>query len=181
MKIVKFTDYIKEGFDDTPESLAELALKGIEKKILEMFPEEEEEESDDELISFSQAKDRGEKKEKAAKKITFADYGTQLADHKISRLSSSLTCRLDDGESSYTLIFFIDIKDAIPTDPEKDFTVEDIENCKVKIKKYNSAGMIENELPKKKIKISDIDEDLLIELKIEVDGENTEELSIETK
>jgi hypothetical protein len=180
MKIIKYTDYIKEAFEDTPETLAEQALKSIRKKIMDIFPEEEEEESEDEVISFSQAKKRGEEKEEKSKKITFADYGTKLVDADISRLASSLTCKLDDGDSIYTIIFFIDLKDAIQKDPSKDFSLDDIENCKIKIKKFKE-GEEPRELPKKTVKITDIDEEELIKLKIEIDGDDTEELVIETE
>ena len=181
MKIVKYTDYIKEGFAETPESLAEMALVKIKEKILAMFPEEQQEESEDEVISFSQARERGERKEKAKKKITFADYGTRLVDTEISRTASTLSCKLDDGENWYSLIFFIELTDAVPKDPAADFGVEDIEKCRVKMKRYNSADQKVGETTRKTMKIDDIDEEELVNLKIEVDGEETEELGIETE
>lgn len=181
MKIIKFTEYLREGMDETPESYAVLALKDIQEKIMKIFPEDNEESEEDEIISFSQAKIRGEKKSADDKKITFADYGTNLVNSEISRVASTLSCKLDDGENWYSLIFTIDLKDAVPKDPTKDFSSEDIENCKVKIKRYNSADQLIKELPKKTIKLDEIDEDMLVKLKIEVDGEETEELDIETK
>jgi hypothetical protein len=181
MKIIKFTEYLKEGMDETPESHAEQALKTIKEKIMKIFPEDSEEPEEDEIISFSQAKSKGEKKAAADKKISFADYGTSLVDAEISRIASTLSCKLDDGENWYSIIFTIDLKDAVQKDLTKDFGSEDIENCKVKIKRYNSADQLIKELPKKTVKVDEVDEDMLVKLKIEVDGEETEELDIETK
>lgn len=182
MKISKFLEYIKENMNDTPENYAEQALRSILEKIKKMFPEDEnQQETEDEVISFAQARAMGDKKEKDEKNLKFKDYGTRLVDIALSRTASTLTLKLEEENSWYSLIFMIDLKDAVPKDQSTDFTYEDIENCKVKFKRYNKADQIEGIPVEKTVKISDIDEDLLVELKIDVDGEETEGLGIETE
>ena len=58
MKITKFQDYIRENMNDTPEKYIEQALRDILDRIKKMFPEEEQEESEDEVISFAQARQK---------------------------------------------------------------------------------------------------------------------------
>ena len=72
----------------------------------------------------------------------------------------------------------IDIKDAVPT-ADEDFESSDIKDCKVKFVKYNNGDKIERKISKT-LAIDDIDEEKLIELKIEVDGDKVEGLGIET-
>jgi hypothetical protein len=43
MKIIKFTEFIKEEFQDTPESYIEMALKVLKRKIDKMFEFQEDE------------------------------------------------------------------------------------------------------------------------------------------
>lgn len=179
MKISKFLDYIRENINDTAEDFVEQALRGIRDKIQQMFPEEEQEESEDEVISFAQARQKGKEKEDAAKKLTFQDYGTILVDADLSRQAATLTITLEEAESWYKIYFMIDIKQAVPT-PDKDFSVDDIKDCRVKFVRYNNGDKIDREVSKT-VPMKDIDEELLVELKIEVDGAETEGLGIETE
>lgn len=180
MKIIKFQDYIRENMNDTPENYIGQALQDILDKINEMFPNDEAtEEPEDEVISFAQARERGAQQEEAQKKIKFADYGAVKRDDNLSRQSGTLTITIDEGENWYKIYFMIDLKSAVPA-PDKDFSYKDIKDCKVKFVKYNKADKIEREISKT-VAIADIDEDKLIELKIEVDGEEAEGLGIETE
>ena len=77
----------------------------------------------------------------------------------------------------------IDIKEALPKDATKDFKIEDIKMAYVKFKKYDSntddlIGQIT-----KNVEIKKIDEDFLIDLKIEIDDKfgEEEEFKIETE
>jgi hypothetical protein len=180
MKITKFQDYIRENMNDTPENYVEQALRSILDKINTMFPEDgNEEEPEDEIISFAQAKEKGKEKEETSKKITFADYGTLLVDSNISREAATLTVTLEEAEAWYKIYFMIDLKSAVPTS-DKDFSYEDIKDCRVKFVKYNNGDKIEREISKT-VTVADIDQEKLIDLKIEVDGEETEGLGIETE
>ena len=79
----------------------------------------------------------------------------------------------------------IDIKEAIPEDKEKDFDpLEDIKNCYIKFKKYDLDTFDILGQLSKNVKIKDIDEDFIIDLKIEIDDkfdESEDEFEIETE
>jgi hypothetical protein len=78
----------------------------------------------------------------------------------------------------------IEIKEGISKDPAKDFSFEDVENCFLKFKKYDLDTFEVIGQVTKNAKIADIDEDFLVDLKIELDdkfsGEG-ETLEIETE
>jgi hypothetical protein len=78
----------------------------------------------------------------------------------------------------------IDLKEALPKEKDVDFKLEDIKTAYIKFKKYDSStddviGQIT-----KNIEIKKIDEEFLIDLKIEIDeefGDEDESLEIETE
>jgi len=62
MKIRKFTEFINEEFNDTPESYIETALKQLQKKIGKMFEDQvdlEDEKENDKNPSIMKAKSKG--------------------------------------------------------------------------------------------------------------------------
>lgn len=179
MKITKFHEYIKETLNDTAEDYVEQALRDILDKINQMFPEDENEESEDELISFAQARKKGDEKAAAAKKINFKDYGAELIDANISRQSATLTVTIEEAEAWYKIYFMIDIKQAVPTGTE-DFDFEKIKDCRIKFVRYNNGDKIDKKISET-VPLKEIDEDKLIELKLKVDGDKTEGLGIETE
>lgn len=185
MKIIKFTEFIKEELiNDTPESYIELALKQLKKKIDKMFEFQEyenpESEESEEGKSIRKAKSQSK-----GKSMTFKDLGVRLESSEISKYSKmydNLTVKFSDPNSWYNLYIAIDLKDALPKDANKDFSYDDIETCYIKFKKYDSntddvVGQIT-----KNVKIKDIDEEFLIDLKIEIDDKfgDEEEFEIET-
>jgi hypothetical protein len=181
MDIKRFSDYIKENIYDSPEDYIEQALKNIENKIREMIPEDGvEEEPEDEVISFTKARKQGDEKEKAKSELKFRDYGTRIKDIDLSRANSTLTVRIEEEESWYTIIVMIEIAQGIPQDKTKDFTHDDVKSCTVKMKKYGQGDQIEGKATRT-IDIKDFDEDFLIELKLETDGEQKEGIGIETE
>ena len=182
MKIIKYTEFINEEFNDTPESYIETALNQIKNKIDKMFDYEEVNSDDVENISIQKAKLNSKDKSK----ITFKDLGIRLDSSEISKYSKmydSLTVKFSDSTSLYNLFISIDIKEGIPKNPEEDFSFEDIENCFVKFKKYDLDTFDVIGQITKNVKIKDIDEEFIIELKIELDdkfGDEDEKLEIET-
>jgi hypothetical protein len=83
----------------------------------------------------------------------------------------------------YKLIILINIKQGLPTDKEKDFSFKDVKKCFLKLKKYDiNTYEIIGEISKN-VDISKIDEQFLIELKIELDESfsDDEEFEIETE
>ena len=194
MKIVKYSEFINEELNDTPEQYISIALMQLKKKVDSMFEEAEissdtikpEEESKSKKIkTVAQAK--AESKEKSKEKMTFKDLGVRLESSEISKYSKiydSLTVKFSDDESTYTLIFMIDIKEGLPKDPNKDFNFDDVAKCYIKFKKYDIDTFdIVGQITKNQ-EIKKIDEDFLIDLKIELDekfGGKEEELEIETE
>ena len=183
MKIRKFVDFINEEFNDTPEFYIREALKVIEEKIKEMFEDQidlEDEKGKEGNSSIMKAKANAKDKSK----ITFKDLGIQL-DCPIEISKYSLTVKFSDVNLSYNLLILIEIKEGIPKDPTKDFSFEDVENCFIKFKKYERDTFTLCGPPlTKNVKIKDIDEEFLIDLKIELDeksGGDDEKLEIETK
>jgi hypothetical protein len=184
MKIARFIDFIKEEFSDTPESYIETALRQLKKKIESMFDAEQEKPEPEDRGSIAKAK-ANSKGKKA--KMSFSDLGVNLESAEISKYSKvndSLTIKFTDPEATYSLIIMIEIKEGISKDPAKDFSFEDVENCFLKFKKYDLDTFEVIGQVTKNAKIADIDEDFLVDLKIELDdkfsGEG-ETLEIETE
>ena len=192
MKIRKYSEFINEEImNDTPESYVEIALNQLKRKFDKMF-EFQEGESDvngpaDELEkdgSKSIQKAKSEAKDKS--KISLKDLGVRLDSSEVSKYSKmydSLTIKFTDDEATYNLYLAIDIKDAMPKDATKDFSYENIEMCYIKFKKYNLDTFEVIGQITKNVKIKDIDEEFLIDLKIEIDDKfgDEEEFEIETE
>lgn len=180
MKIIKYSDFIKENLQDTPENYISIVLNKLKKKLDKIFDYRED--SDDTVLKPE------ELQRVKSDKMTFKDLGVRLESSEVSKYSKlydSLTIKFSDDQNTYTLIIMIDIKEAIPEDKEKDFDpLEDIKKCYVKFKKYDLdtfeiLGQID-----KNVKIKDIDEDFIIDLKIEIDDkfdESDDEFEIETE
>ena len=184
MKIHKFTDYIKEEFNDTPEEYIATALTKLKRKIEKMFEfqEEAEEESENKKKTVKQAKESGKEKDK----MSFKDLGVRIESSemsKYSKLYDSLTVKFSDDSAFYTLIIMIDLKEALPKDPNADFSDKEIKKCYIKFKKYDlDVFEIIGQITKN-TEIEKIDEEFLINLKIELDedfGGEEEEFEIET-
>jgi phage-related protein len=184
MKVRKFVEFIKEEFNDTPEEYISGALVKLKRKIDKMFDfQESEPDEEPKTKTISQAKAEAKVKDE----MSFKDLGVQLESSEISKypkLYDSLTVKFSDDSATYTLIVMIDLKDAMPTDPNKDFSEKDIKKCYIKFKKYDLASFEVVGQITKNTEIEKIDEEFLIGLKIEVDeefGGEDEEFEIETK
>lgn len=187
MKIKKYIEFIKEEFNDTPESYVSIALNQIKKKIDKMFEYQEVDEYDDEGQSEEKSLNKAKKDGKDKNELNFKDLGVKLDSSEISKYSKmydSLTVKFHDDDYIYNLFIAIDIKEAIPEDKTKDFSWKDIKKCYVKFKKYslNNISEVLGQL-NKNINIDDIDENFLIDLKLEIDEDfgDDEELKIETE
>lgn len=199
MKITRFIEFIKEEFNDPQESYIKMLLLSIKDEINSIFEEESERvESGEKTI----AKAKSDSKNK--KRKTLKDQGVSLESNEISlysKLYDSLTVKFSDNLNSwYSIIFMVDIKDATPADPNKDFKMEDIKKCTVKVRKYDSdtdtlinwlsmtVGIekkkgawnwtvnSDNEEEKKTLNT----EDFLTYIKVEIDGKDTS-FEIETE
>ena len=182
MKIARFIEFIKEELSDTPESYIETALRQLKKKIEAMFEGPEIEPEEKGSIEKARENSKGKKQ-----KMSFGDLGVNLESSEISKYSKvndSLTIKFTDPEATYSLIIMIEIKEGISKDPAKDFSFEDVENCFLKFKKYDLDTFEVIGQVTKNAKIAEIDEDFLVDLKIELDDKFSAEgetLEIETK
>jgi hypothetical protein len=180
MKIIKYGDFIKENLQDTPENYISIVLNKLKKKLDKIFDYRED--SDDTVLKPE------ELQRVKSDKMTFKDLGVRLESSEVSKYSKlydSLTIKFSDDQNTYTLIIMIDIKEAIPEDKEKDFDpLEDIKKCYVKFKKYDLDTFEILGQMDKNVKIKDIDEDFIIDLKIEIDDkfdQSDDEFEIETE
>lgn len=180
MRVIKYNEFIKENLQDTPENYISIVLSKLKKKIDRMFDYKEE--SEDQVLKPE------ELKKVNSDNMSFKDLGVRLESSEISKYSKlydSLTIKFTDDENTYTLIIMIDIKEAIPEDKEKDFDpLEDIKNCYIKFKKYDLDTFDILGQLSKNVKIKDIDEDFIIDLKIEIDDkfdESDDDFEIETE
>lgn len=180
MRVIKYNEFIKENLQDTPENYISIVLSKLKKKIDRMFDYKEE--SEDQVLKPE------ELKKVNSDNMSFKDLGVRLESSEISKYSKlydSLTIKFTDDENTYTLIIMVDIKEAIPEDKEKDFDpLEDIKNCYIKFKKYDLDTFDILGQLSKNVKIKDIDEDFIIDLKIEIDDkfdESEDEFEIETE
>jgi hypothetical protein len=191
MKIRKYVDFLNEELNDTPESYVEIALKQIKRKIDKMFEfQENEDQPEDQPMSEEDDNSKSVKRAKAESKdrskMSLKDLGVRLESSEISKYSKmydNLTVKFSDDNATYNLYIAIDLKEALPKDATKDFSYKDIEKCYIKFKKYDLDTFEVIGQITKNVEIKKIDEEFLIDLKIEMDDEfgDEEEFKIETE
>jgi hypothetical protein len=182
MKIQRFSQYSEKlnEMNDTPESYITTALNKLKRKVDKMF-------------AYLDGKTQGGKiltpeglEKVDPKDITFKDLGLHLDSSEVSKYSKlydSFTIKFRDANNAYTMIVMIGIEEAMPEESEEQFGQDNIENAYIKFKKYGSEGMDLIGQMDKNVKIKDIDEAFLIDLKIELDDEydeNEDEFEIQT-
>lgn len=191
MKIKKYVDFLNEEMNDTPESYIDVALKQIKRKIDKMFEfQENEEQPEDQPMSEeddnSKSIRRAKAESKDRSKMSLKDLGVRLESSEISKYSKmydNLTVKFSDDNATYNLYIAIDLKEALPKDATKDFSYKDIEKCYIKFKKYDLDTFEVIGQITKNVEIKKIDEEFLVDLKIEMDDEfgDEEEFEIETE
>lgn len=181
-KVYKYSEFITETIHDTPETYIHLALKKLKKRIEKMFTSTEVEDGEVKRFGEKEDLDRKEKGE-----MSFQDLGLQIQSlelSKYSKLYDNVKLKFSDEEFLYDITFTIDLRDALPKDKEKDYSEEEVKKCQIKFKKYslNDFELVAGPLVKT-VEIDKIDEEYLIELKIELEesDESGEEFEIETE
>jgi hypothetical protein len=185
MKVRKFIEFIKEELQDTPETYISTLLQKLKVKIDKMFEDQmpDADNGGGKEKSIKQAKADSKQKDK----MSFKDLGIRLESSEISKYSKmydSLTITFTDDKNMYTLILMIDIKEGIPKDPNKDFSIDDIEKCYIKFKKYDIDKFDIIGQISKNVEVKKVDEEFIIDLKIELDemfGDEDDEFKIETE
>jgi len=185
-KIYRFNEYILEDNQfETPETYVSLVLKKLKTQIDSIFDYDYGEKLDEpEEVDSGKKPEQARVNKKDSDKLSFKDLGVSLQSSdisKYSKMNDNLTIKFVDSEFAYTLIVFVDIEDATPGDDDKDFGVDDVKKCYIKFKKYDLDNFDLLGQITKNIKIKDIDETFLINLKIELDenfGSDEEEFEI---
>ena len=187
MKIIKFNQFLNENVYDSPEEYIKIRLSKLKSKIEKYFESVESPDDEDELIKMSDALKRGKDKESKKSKLSLAELGLKLESSEFSKYSAindSIKFIFTDSEARYDLYITIPLDLAIPKDKTKDFTDKDIKSCFVKFKKYELENFTLVGHISKNTEIDSIDEDFIVDLKIELDDEfNTdiEKIEIETE
>lgn len=196
MKIIKFVEFIKEDLSDTPEEYIKMELMKLKRKIdgyfetrpeSENLEEEESEESSKKVLKMGDALKRGEEKKEREEsgKISFSDLGLNLESSEISKYSSlydNLVVKFSDSEFMYNLYLTIPIGEAVPKN-DKGVSSEDIKMCYIKFKKYDLKNFELIGQITRNVEIKKVDEDYIVQLKIELDEEfdQGEKIEIETE
>lgn len=178
-KVYKFYDFINETINDVPEKYVENVLRKLKTKFEKMFQTD--------VVDGGSIKKFGEVDvdEEKIGSTSLADFNLELQScefSKYSKVYDNLRVKFSDEKYLYDLLITVNLKDAVPTNDEE-FDESKINDCQLKFKKYdidnfNLLGEII-----KNTKIDEIDEDKLVELKMEIDkeyGEDDEEFEIET-
>lgn len=186
MKIIKYTEFILEA-TDTIENYSNSLLGVLKNKIDKMFEYESESEEGSEEMTVKKAKFSSNKDKN---KPTFKEFGVRLDSSEISMKNTGLTVKFSDDENSYSIFIKVDTAEvaqdiaAFPKEDDKDFSIEDIKKCHVTLKKYEiNTFEIIGQLDKN-VDVKSLDEEYLINLKIELDdifGDEEEKFEIETE
>ena len=170
MRIYRFMEYgrVNEAHNDPPEQYIKNALLKIKSKLERMFAQSP--------GGTPEVRKFGEKDKSPSTAI--ADLGVELESIEISRHSrnfENVRVKFSDEQNLYDLMVAIRLADALPSN-DKEFSVDDIDKCVIKLKKYDKAepGEVLAEIIDN-VKVDDIDEDLLVELKLKLDEESGEE------
>jgi hypothetical protein len=178
MKVFKYYEYLKENVNDVPEQYVEDALRKLKTKFEKMFSYD--------IVDNGEIKKFGEAPEEKSG-MSLRDLNLELQScefSKYSKVFDNLRVKFTDERYLYDLLITIDLKDAVPTNPDEDFSDEKIEKCFVKFKKYDNESFELLGQLSKTAEIKKINEDFLMELKLDIDkeyGEEEEEFEIETE
>lgn len=177
MKILKYSDFIKESsvLHDTPKDYIESVLSKLKSKLDLLFLQDKN----------NQKPGNSEIKKVDKSGPSLKEMGVKLESSEINKstLYDSLKLKFSDGDGVYDLNVTINFEDAVPQ-PDKDFSIDDIKKCFVKFKKYDIESFNMIGQVSKNVNIKDIGEQMIIDLKIEVEKDfdnNETELDIELK
>jgi hypothetical protein len=184
-KVLKFKEFrLNENILDTPEKYIENALHKLKIKFEKMFAYDE--------VDQGKIKKFGDKNKESGEKVSLKDFNLELQSLELSKYSmiyDNLKLKFSDDQFLYDMTLTMNLKDAVKpaaegTEEQKDFSPDDIETCQVRFKKYDVDTFdLMGEIVKT-VKVKDVDEDLLVELKLKIDeefGSEEEEFEIETE
>lgn len=192
-KVYKYSEYIKENTGENmnlqAQSYVESALKKLKERLESMFDyekkQEEIPEKEEKVKNFDEVQDEERRKEG---KLSFMDMGVNLESLELSKYSKNydnVKLIFSDENFRYDLTFTINLADAVSKNNKEDFSADKIENCQILFKKYDRDNFELKIGPcNKTAKLKDINEEFLINLKIEFEKEfenpDEKEFEIET-
>lgn len=183
MDIIRFNDFINENMHDSPEEYIKIRLNKLRVKIEKFF--EEPAETEEGVVKMSDALKKGKEKEEKESKISLSEFNLSLETSEFSKYSSmndSIKLIFTDSDARYDLYITIPLEEGIVKDKTKDFSDQDIKKCFVKFKKYSGEDFRILGQISKNAEIDNIDQDFLVQLKIELEdqfGESGETIEIE--
>lgn len=147
-------------FNDTPENYIRMDIRKIKNLLLSFFKNEEGEPDNE-------------------------TFGTLLSiEDDNFNTHQTLVLKYQDEQYMYNVYIKIPLSEALTKDSEKKLSMDSIKSCNIKFKKYDlSDSSLIGEIDRK-IKISDINKQLLIDLNIELDkefGNSNDDLDLEFK
>lgn len=187
MKIIKYSDFINETVA-TIEEYSNSLLSVLKKRIDKMFEFQGEPEKGSEQEQMT-IKKVNIKSRKDQVKPTFKEFGVKLDSSEISNKNNNLTVKFSDDDNTYSIFIKVDTSEvaqdiAAATGEEgKNFSIDDIKKCHITLKKYDiNTFEIIGQLDKN-TEVKGLDEEFLIQLKIELDDmfDDDEKLEIETE
>mgnify|MGYP003532904722 CR=1 FL=1 len=172
------------GFDevqnDTPASYVDSLLISMKKKIEKMFEETGEKDEEENDVKKAKLNKKGNSNSPSFKEFNLRLESCEVATRSL--LNDTLTVKFSDDENWYNLLVSINMKDAIPKDKTKDFSTKDIKQCFIKFKKYDNETQEVIGQITRNTDPNTIDEEFIVNLKIELDDQfgEEEEFEIET-
>ena len=174
---------LNENTHDSPEEYIKIRLNKLKVKIEKFFARPEEEEEG--VMKMSDALKKGKENEEKESKLSLSELGLNLETSEFSKYSSmndNIKLIFTDADARYDLYITIPLEEGLVKDKTKDFSDQDIKKCFVKFKKYSAEDFRILGQISKNAEIDNIDEDFLVELKIELEdqfGETGETIEIE--
>lgn len=188
----------EKPYNDSPESYVKNALKKLKHKLDSLFSDEEDE--NDEIQNPESSEngigpeftDRSQREKKVSKEnMTLKDMGYKLESSDIikgSKTHKMLVIKFSDDTHYYSIYIKVSLKEAIKLiDDGEELTDDSIQKAYIKMKKVSLEDFKEVGTVNRNVMLADIDEDFIIELKLELDedfgggeDEEKEEFSIET-
>lgn len=172
MKIYRFNELVNENkniFNDSPESYVENVLLRIKKKIENFFTDVDKSNT---VVKIGD-KEFDTKIVNKDKHLSFSDLGLELLSSeffKNSILYDSVSIKFIDDTYLYDLYLMIKLEEVLPLkNTNKQIEESDITKCFVKFKKINKDTLELEGRMSANIDVKDIDEDLIVKLKEELD------------
>ena len=170
----EFSDDTEEVFNDNPESYIKGAILKLKRNLEGLFPKDDI--SDDEVIATGSDNIGNPNSNSDNTKMTLKDMGAKLESSDIAKSSKthkSLVIKFSDTEFYYSLYIKLSLKEAIELiNSGEELSDESIQNAFVKLKKISLDNYEEIGTVNRNVKVSEINEEFIINLKLELDGDD---------